>query len=133
MVYLLAIVAGTLFAAGLYMLLKRSLVKVLVGIMLLSYAVNLLIFTSARMVPGRPPLIPVGLNAPANVPADPVPQALILTAIVISFGVTAFGIILIRQAYQVIGSDDLNDMRCTDLPCASQPDDEDHLEEAEQS
>ena len=47
------------------------------------------------------------------------PPALILTAIVISFGVTAFAIVLIRKAYQVTGTDDLNEMRCTDIPCAT--------------
>jgi multicomponent Na+:H+ antiporter subunit C len=117
MTILLAITAGVLFAAGIYMILRRSLVKILIGLLLLSYAVNLLLFNSASLVPGRPPIIPAGQDLPPVGHADPVPQALILTAIVISFGVTAFAIVLIRKAYQVTGTDDLNEMRCTDIPC----------------
>lgn len=114
---LLAITTGTLFAAGLYMVLRRSLVKILIGLLLLGYAVNLLLFDSARLVPGKPPLIPIGETQLLGEFADPVPQALILTAIVISFGVTAFSIVLMRQVYQTVGSDDLNEIRNTDLPC----------------
>lgn len=117
MTLLLAIAAGVLFAAGIYMMLRRSLVKILVGLLLLGYAVNLLLFNSANLVPGKPPIIPVSETVPPAGYADPIPQALILTAIVISFGVTAFAIVLIRQTYQVSGTDDLNEMRCTDIPC----------------
>ncbi len=117
MTFLLALAAGALFAAGIYMILRRSLVKILVGLLLLGYAVNLLLFNSAVLVPGRPPLIPAGQTVPPEISADPLAQALILTAIVISFGVTAFVVVLIRQAYQVVGTDDLNEMRCTDIPC----------------
>ncbi|NPV76507.1 MAG: Na+/H+ antiporter subunit C [Anaerolineae bacterium] len=118
MTYLLAILIGALFSAGLYMMMRRSLVKILIGLLLLSNAVNLLIFTAGRLVPGRPPLIPAGAELPEAPFADPLPQALILTAIVISFGVAAFAIVLIRQTYQKIGTDDLNELRCTDLPCS---------------
>ena len=114
---LIAITTGVLFATGLFMVLRRSLIKILVGLLLLGYAVNLLLFDSARLIPGKPPLIPLGSLEVTSVIADPVPQALILTAIVISFGVTSFAIVLIRQVYQVVGSDDLNEIRCTDLPC----------------
>lgn len=112
---LLAITAGVLFAAGLYMMLRRSLVKILVGLLLLSYAVNLLLFSSGTLTPGLPPILPsdVGLGLAANY-ADPVPQALILTAIVISFGLTAFAVVLLRQTYQTIGVDDLDEFRNTD-------------------
>jgi len=116
-ILLLAIAAGALFSAGIYMVLRRSLVKILVGLLLLGYAVNLLLFNSANLVPGQPPIIAAGETLPPANFADPVPQALILTAIVISFGVTAFAIVLIRQAYLVSGTDDLNEMRCTDIPC----------------
>lgn len=118
MILLLAIAASALFSAGIYMILRRSLVKILIGLLLLGYAVNLLLFNSANLVPGKPPIIAAGETLPPGNIADPVPQALILTAIVISFGVTAFAIVLIRQAYQVSGTDDLDDMRCTDIPCA---------------
>lgn len=132
MVLLLAITAGVLFAAGIYMILRRSLVKILVGLLLLSYAVNLLLFNSADLVPARPPLIPVGDFQPPEIYADPVPQALILTAIVIGFGLTAFAVVLMRQVYTVLGTDDLYQMHCTDIPC-QEPDlviVEEHVEES---
>jgi len=111
---LLAATVGVLFAAGLYMMLRRSLVKILVGLLLLSHAVNLVLFASGNLVPGRPPIIPASGAPPAIGYADSVPQALILTAIVISFGVTAFAVVLVKQTNQVIGVDDLNELRNTD-------------------
>lgn len=117
MVMLLALTAGVLFAAAIYMILRRSLVKILVGLLLLSYAVNLLLFNSADLIPARPPLIAADRLLPPDIYADPVPQALILTAIVISFGLTAFAVVLMRQVYATLGTDDLNEMRCTDIPC----------------
>lgn len=110
----LAVVIGGLFAAGIYMLLRRSLLKLLIGLALLSHAANLLIFTSAKLVRHQPPVIDMDasmLQAPA---ADPLPQALILTAIVISFGVIAFALALAFRAYRSIGTDDLDQMKSTD-------------------
>lgn len=115
MTVILAVVIGALFAGGLYMMLRRNLVKILIGLLLLSHAVNLFIFTLGGLVRGRPPLIPEGEITLAPPYADPVPQALILTAIVISFGVTAFAIILLRQAYLSLGTEDLNMLRVTDM------------------
>jgi multicomponent Na+:H+ antiporter subunit C len=113
---LMAFVIGALFAGGLYMMLRRSLVRIIIGLLLLSNAINLMIFTAGRLVPGQPPLIPLQADEIMPPFADPLPQALVLTAIVISFGVTAFAVILIRQTYTMVGSDDLNEMRYTDLP-----------------
>jgi multicomponent Na+:H+ antiporter subunit C len=114
---LLAITTGTLFATGLYMVLRRSIIKILIGLLLLGYAVNLLLFGSTKLIPAKPPLIPLNTVTVDGLFADPVPQALILTAIVISFGVTAFAIVLMRQVFKEVGSDDLNEIRCTDIPC----------------
>lgn len=111
---IMAFVIGGLFAAGLYMLLRRSIVKLLIGLVLLSNAANLLIFTAAGFVRARPPLIPEGASRPLTEIADPLPQALILTAIVISFGVLAFAMALVHRVYQATGSDDLDEMRGTD-------------------
>ena len=111
----LAFVIGGLYAAGLYMLMRRSIVKLVIGLALMSQAANLLIFTLGRLILGRPALIPSDAATLAGPFADPVPQALILTAIVISFGVHAFTIILVKRAYQTVGTDDLDDMRNTDL------------------
>lgn len=110
----LALVVGSLFAGGLYMLLRRSIVKLIIGLALLSHAGNLLIFTAAGVTRGRPPLIAEGATVPAPPFADPLPQALILTAIVISFGVLAFALVLVHRTHQSVGSDDLDDMKATD-------------------
>ncbi|MDW8098158.1 MAG: Na+/H+ antiporter subunit C [Anaerolineae bacterium] len=111
---ILAFVIGGLYATGLYMLMRRSLVKLVIGLALLGQATNLLIFTLGRLLRGRPPLIPPDASVLAGPYADPVPQALILTAIVIGFGVHAFTIILIKRAYQTVGSDDLDDFKMTE-------------------
>jgi len=110
----LAFIIGGLYAAGLYMMLRRSIVKLIFGIVLLGQAANLLIFTLGRLTRGRPALIPVGATSLAEPFADPLPQALILTSIVIGFGVQAFAVILIKRAYQTVGTDDLDQMRTTD-------------------
>lgn len=110
----LAFIIGALYAGGIYMMLRRSIVKLIIGLSLLSHAANLLIFTLGRLTRGQPALIPFGATRPEGVFADPVPQALILTAIVISFGVTAFAVVLIKRAYQTVGTDDLDDMKSTD-------------------
>ncbi|MGA7954291.1 MAG: Na+/H+ antiporter subunit C [Gloeobacterales cyanobacterium] len=111
---LLAFVIGGLYAAGLYLMMRRSLVKLILGLALLSHAANLLIFTVGRLVHSQPPIIPPGATTPVSAFADPVPQALILTAIVISFSVQAFALVLLKRAYQTVGTDDLDEMKATD-------------------
>ncbi len=110
----MAVVVGALFAASVYMMLRRSIVKLVIGLILLSNAANLLIFTVSGLTRGAPPLIPEGLEVPPDAWADPLPQALILTAIVIGFGVLAFAVVLIHRAYEVVGEDDMDQMRSTD-------------------
>jgi multicomponent Na+:H+ antiporter subunit C len=111
---LLSIVIGGLFAAALYLMLRRSIVKLVIGLGLIGHAVHLLIFTVSGLTRGRPPLVPEGAELPPGAVADPLPQALILTAIVISFGVLAFAVVLIQRAYQTVGTDDLDQMQATD-------------------
>jgi multicomponent Na+:H+ antiporter subunit C len=111
---ILAFVIGGLYAAGTYMLLRRSLVKLLIGLSLLGHAANLLIFTAATLTRGAPPIVPEGAETLASTAADPLPQALVLTAIVIGFGVTAFALVLAYQAYKRVGTDDLDLMQSTD-------------------
>jgi len=111
---LMAFVVGALFACSIYMIMRRSIVKLVIGLILLSNAANLLIFTVSGMTRGLPPLIPAGMELPPGGWADPLPQALILTAIVIGFGVLAFAVVLIHRAYEVVGEDDLDKMRSTD-------------------
>jgi multicomponent Na+:H+ antiporter subunit C len=111
---LLVIIIGLLYAAGIYMMLRRSLVKLIIGLILLGNGANLLIFLLGKIVKGKPPIIASSENMLGEIYADPVPQALILTAIVISFGLQAFAIILIKRAYKVVKTDDLDEMNATD-------------------
>lgn len=106
----LVVIIGFLYSSGVYMLLRRSLVKLIIGLILLGNGANLLIFLLGSLVKGRPPVIPMSEKVLIGAFADPIPQALILTAIVISFGLQAFAIVLIKRVYAVIESDDLDDL-----------------------
>lgn len=110
---LLALTVGGMFAGGTYLLLRRSVARLILGLILISHAVNLLIFTVGRVTRAEAPFIPEGEQMVVGV-ADPLPQALILTAIVISFGVQSFAIVLIKRAWRTIGTEDLEQMRSTD-------------------
>ena len=107
----LAILIGLFFSVAIYLLLSRQLVRVLLGIAILGNAVNLLIFASGRLLRGLPPVIPEAFQVPPETIANPLPQALILTAIVISFSLFAFLLVLSFRAYQELGTDDTNEMR----------------------
>lgn len=111
---LMALLTGLLYACGLYMMLRRSMVKLVVGISLLGQAANMLIFTLGGMENEQPPLILPTQDVLTGNFADPLPQALILTAIVIGFGVQAFAVVLVRQAFQTACTDDLDQLRTTD-------------------
>lgn len=105
---LLAIVSGTLYATGLYLMLQRRLAQLIVGLGLLSNGTNVLIFTAAGVTRNRPPIIDEGAAGPMAPFADPVPQALILTAIVIGFGVIAFAVVLAHRVHLSAASDDID-------------------------
>lgn len=111
---LLALMTGVLYAGGIYLILRRSLVKLIIGLVLLGNGVNLLIFLMGGLVKGSPPIIPDHAKYITDAVADPVPQALVLTAIVISFGLQSFAIILIKRAYRVLRTDDIDKMNETD-------------------
>lgn len=97
---LLAIVIGMLFAFGIYLVLRRSLLRVLFGLIILSNAINLTIFVGGRvLLPASPPLVPEGMDVPAVAVTNPLPQALVLTAIVIGFGLVAFALVLVLRGY----------------------------------
>jgi multicomponent Na+:H+ antiporter subunit C len=110
----LAVIVGGLYAGGFYLLMRRSIVKLILGLALLGHAANLLIFTVGRVTRETPPIVPPGADELQYPFADPVPQALILTAIVIGFGVQAFALVLLRKAYQATGSEDIDAMSRTD-------------------
>ncbi|MEM8757681.1 MAG: NADH-quinone oxidoreductase subunit K [Planctomycetota bacterium] len=107
MTLLFAVSVGVLFAAGAYMLMRRSIVKLVIGLSLLGHAANLLIYAAARPLKGRAPLIEPGQTVPPPPFSDPLPAALVLTAIVIGFSIVAYTIVLLKRAFQEVGTDDL--------------------------
>ncbi len=116
---LLSLTIGVLYAAGVYMIMRRSLVKLIIGLALLSHGANLFLFTVGGLSRGRPPLLmvePTGGGEDAREIADPLPQALLLTAIVIGFAVQAFSLVLFKRVYRVTGSDDLDDLIASESP-----------------
>ena len=98
---LMALVIGTLTACGVVLVLRARTFPVVLGLNFLAYAVNLFLFAMGRLTPGQPPVI----TAEATGYADPAPQALVLTAIVISFAMTAFAIILALRSRAEWGND----------------------------
>jgi multicomponent K+:H+ antiporter subunit C len=95
---------GGLVAAGVWLMLRERAFSVVLGLALLSYAANVFIFSSGRLSAEVPPLV-LGEVAAGATPADPLPQALVLTAIVISFGTTAFLVALALRAIGESGTD----------------------------
>lgn len=96
---------GALVTSGIYLVLRERSFSVVLGLALLSYAANLFIFVGGRLSPEAPPLMLDGVAAGTATPADPLPQALVLTAIVISFGMTAFLVAFALRALGETGSD----------------------------
>ena len=104
---LITILVGVLVTVAVYLLLSRSLIRIILGSAILSHAVHLLLITMGGLKKGAAPL----LGEEAETYADALPQALILTAIVISFAVTAFLLVLAYRTYKETGSDDLDVLR----------------------
>lgn len=113
----LLIVMGALYACGIYLILERSLTRVLLGLMLLANATNLLILATGGYA-GLAPLF--SKDTPAQEYNDPLPQALILTSIVISFAVTAFMLGIIYRTWVLARQDDIQD-DAEDLRVAETP------------
>ncbi len=108
---LFALLVGAFFTVSIYLFLSRHLIRVLIGVAILSNAVNLLFFTAGRLTREVPPIIPADADVPQTLIANPLPQALILTAIVISFSFFTFLLVLGYRAFQDLGTDDTDDMR----------------------
>lgn len=98
---LIAIILGTLTACGVYLILRGRTFPVVLGLTFLSYAVNLFLLVMGRLTIGKPPIMLDGVTDYA----DPLPQALVLTAIVIGFAMTAFVIVLSLKAHVELGND----------------------------
>jgi multicomponent K+:H+ antiporter subunit C len=103
---LIALVIGVLVSCGVYLLLRARTFPVILGLTLLSYGVNLFIFVMGRLRTGAPAVVNKGDNLSSTLHyADPLPQALVLTAIVIGFAMTAFLLVLALRARAELGND----------------------------
>ena len=109
--YVLAGLVGCFITLGVYLLLSRSVIRMLLGMTIFGNGVNLLIFTAGRLTREVAPIIPAGLDQPAGPIANPLPQALILTAIVIGFAMFSFLLVLAYRAYQSLDADNTDAMR----------------------
>ncbi|SHN64229.1 multisubunit sodium/proton antiporter, MrpC subunit [Desulfitobacterium chlororespirans DSM 11544] len=106
----MAIVIGILFTIGTYLILSKTLLRIILGTSIIGHGVNLLILTMGGLKKGGPPLL--GLKE--SLFTDPLPQALLLTAIVINFATTALFLVLSYRTYKVLGTDDLEELRGCD-------------------
>jgi len=110
----LAVLCGWLVAVSVYLMLSRSLVRYLFGLIVISNAANLVIFVSGRLTEVEPALVPSGLVQPDEMIANALPQALVLTAIVIGFGLLAFAFVLAYRAWEELGTVDTDAMRAAE-------------------
>ncbi|MBP2078120.1 Na(+)/H(+) antiporter subunit C [Oceanobacillus polygoni] len=104
---LMSIIIGIIFTVSVYLFLSRSIIRVVLGTLLLSHGVHLLLITMSELQRGAPPL----LNLGAESYTDPLPQALVLTAIVIAFGVTSLLLVMVYRTYKEHETDDLEELR----------------------
>jgi multicomponent K+:H+ antiporter subunit C len=102
---IIALLIGTLAGSGVWLLLRPRTFQVIIGLSLLSYAVNLFIFVMGWVRGGRPPFVEPGVAVDFSRFADPLPQALVLTAIVISFATTALLLVVLLAARGLTGTD----------------------------
>lgn len=103
MSWLLAVLVGALFAAGTYLILQRTLTRIVIGVAVLGHGVNLLLLASGAT--GAAPIV----DSADEAIADPLPQAFVLTAIVISFSITAFLLTLAYRSWQLTTDDEVED------------------------
>ncbi|WP_136658582.1 Na+/H+ antiporter subunit C [Nitratireductor sp. XY-223] len=107
----MAFLVAIFFAVSIYLFLSKHIIRILLGAAILSNAVNLLIFTSGRLTREIPPILSADGPVEGVLTANPLPQALILTAIVIAFSFFAFLLVLAYRAYQELDTDDTEEMR----------------------
>ncbi|WP_404453108.1 Na(+)/H(+) antiporter subunit C [Virgibacillus necropolis] len=104
---IICILAGLLFATGIYNLLQKQLLRIIIGTALLSHGAHLFILTMGKLKRGKPPIIEEGVTDYT----DPLPQALILTSIVISFGITSLLLALAYRAANDNETDNMDELR----------------------
>lgn len=104
---LMIVVAGVLFTIGTYLILSRHLLRIILGISIFGHASHIVLLTLGRLKQGSSPVIVDGVETFT----DPLPQALILTSIVINFALTAFVLVLGYRAYLKLRTDDFSELR----------------------
>lgn len=102
---IVSLAIGILAGSGIWLLLRPRTFQVIMGLSLLSYAVNLFIFSMGRLIPGKAPIIDPAKGADPALYADPLPQALVLTAIVIGFATTALFLVVLLASRGLTGTD----------------------------
>ncbi|UTR14337.1 Na(+)/H(+) antiporter subunit C [Salipaludibacillus sp. LMS25] len=107
---LMILTIGVLFTVATYLILSKSLLRVIIGVVVISHGAHLLLLTLSGLQQGAPPL----LGEEASAYSDPLPQALILTAIVIGFGITAFMLVLAYRTYKEHKTDNFDELRGTE-------------------
>lgn len=106
-----ALMSGFLTAVAVYLMLSGNLLRFMFGLLLFSNGINLAIFAAGRLTAGAPPLLGPAGALPDGVMANALPQALLLTAIVIGFGLFSFALALTIRAYRSFGHLDIDRMR----------------------
>lgn len=109
-----SILVGIFFSVAIYLMLSRYSVRMMLGIAVLGNGVNLLLFTAGRLTREIPPVIGMNEDVLPMATANPLPQALILTAIVISFSFFCFLLVLTWRAFQTLKTDDTDEMRAAE-------------------
>jgi multicomponent Na+:H+ antiporter subunit C len=115
---MLALMIAFTVTAAVYLTLSRDLFRCIVGLAVLGSAVNLIVFAAGRFGPAQPPIIVAGAEQLAQGAANPLPQALVLTAIVISFALLCFSLVLGARLRQQFAQDDSNLLRSAEPPSA---------------
>jgi len=115
MIWAVALAIGVVVTAGTYLALSRDLLRCLIGLAVLGNGINLLLFTAGRLGSRVPPIIAEQETTLQNA-ANALPQALTLTAIVISFALLCFSLVLAVRLVQVAGSDDVTTLRSAEPP-----------------
>lgn len=113
MIWIFALVMGISVAAGVYLALSRDLFRMVVGLSVIGAALNLLVFASGRLDSAAPPIVVAGTQVLANA-ANPLPQALVLTAIVIGFALLCFSLVLVVRLMRAADTDDAHRLRAAE-------------------
>jgi len=116
MIWVFAFTVWVTITAGLYLAMSRDLLRIVLGLAILGGGVNLLLFASGRLGSPEPAIVPIGERVLAATAANPLPQALVLTAIVIGFALLCFSLVLVMRLIHDAGTDDVLALRLAEPP-----------------